>query len=79
MRLLLASTTILAVFLGGYVGYGTAGVGGAILYGAMIGAGGAIFGSLLGRTALLLRRSWNVVVATAALVFLAVLFWGVYF
>jgi hypothetical protein len=78
MKLLVAVTTLLALLLGAYIGYRTAGVGGAIFYGALIGVGGTLLGSLLGRTALLLRHSWKVVVATTGLVLLAILTWGVY-
>ena len=79
MKLLVAVTTIVALLLGAYIGYGTAGVGGAILYGALIGVGGILAGSLLVRTAMLLRHSWKVVVATTGLVLLTILTWGLYF
>jgi len=78
MKLLVAVTTLLALLLGAYIGYGTAGIGGAIFYGSLIGIGGTLLGSLLARTAALLRHSWKVAVATTALVLLAVLTWGVY-
>ena len=78
MKLLVAVTTLVALLLGAYIGYGTAGVGGSIFYGALIGVGGTLLGSVLARTAVLLRRSWKVVVATTALVLLAILTWGVY-
>jgi hypothetical protein len=79
MKLLVAVTTIVALLLGAYIGYGTAGMGGAILYGALIGVGGILAGSLLVRTAMLLRYSWKVVVATTGLVLLTILTWGLYF
>jgi hypothetical protein len=78
MKPFVGLTTLLAVVLGLYLGYGVAGVGGAILYGAVIGAGGAVLGLLLGRTARLLRHSWRLVLATAVLVLLAVVMWDVY-
>jgi hypothetical protein len=78
MKLLVAVTTFVALLLGAYIGYDAAGVGGAIFYGALIGVGGTLLGRLLGRTAVLLRHSWKVVVATTALVLLAILTWGVY-
>jgi hypothetical protein len=78
MKALVAITTVVALLLGAYIGYGTAGIGGAILYGSLIGLGGTLLGSLLARTVVLLRHSWKVVVATTALVVLAVLTWGVY-
>jgi hypothetical protein len=78
MKALVSVTTLVALLLGAYIGYGTAGVGGAMLYGSLIGIGGALLGSLLARTAVLLRHSWKVAAATTALVVLAVLTWGVY-
>lgn len=78
MKLLVGLTTALGVLLGLYLGYGIAGVGGAVLFGAVIGVGGSLFGSLLGRTARLLRHSWRLVFATAALILVAVLMWDVY-
>ena len=78
MTLLVGLTTALGVLLGLYLGYDIAGVGGAVLFGAVIGVGGILFGSLLGRTARLLRHSWRVVFATAVLVLVTVVMWGVY-
>jgi hypothetical protein len=78
MKLLVGLTTALGVLLGLYLGYGIAGVGGAILFGAVIGVGGSLFGSLLGRTARLLRHSWRLAFATAALILVAVVMWDVY-
>jgi hypothetical protein len=79
LKVLVAATTVLAALLGVYLGYGTAGIGGAIFYGVLIGIGGTLLGTLLGRTALLVRYSWKVVVATTGLVLVTVLTWDVYF
>jgi hypothetical protein len=76
MRLLVTATTIIAVLLGMYIGYTTAGFGAAILYGALIGVGGVLFGSLLGRTLMLLR--WKIVIAATGLLVIGILTWGVY-
>jgi hypothetical protein len=78
MKLVVGLTTLIAVLLGAYLGYGSAGIGGAILYGALIGVGGGLLGALLWTTARLLRHTWRLVFATAVLVLLAVVMWGVY-
>jgi hypothetical protein len=78
MKLLVAVTTLVALLLGAYVGYDAAGIGGAIFYGVLLGIGGTLLGSLVARTAVLVRRSWKVAVATTALALLAILTWGVY-
>jgi hypothetical protein len=78
MTLLVGMTTLIAALLGAYLGYGSAGVGGAILYGAVIGVGGTLLSALLWTTVRLLRHTWRLVVATAVLVLLAVVMWGVY-
>ena len=78
MTPLVAATTLVALFLGVYIGYGEAGVGGAIFYGALIGPGGTLLGSLLVRTAALLRGSWKILSAVAAVVMLVILTWSVY-
>ena len=79
MKVLVGATTVLAALPGVYLGYGTAGIGGAIFYGVLIGIGGRLFGSLLGRTALLVRYSWKVVLATTGLVLVTILTWDLYF
>jgi hypothetical protein len=79
LTVLVAATTVLAALLGVYLGYDTAGIGGAVFYGVLIGIGGTLLGRLLGRTALLVRYSWKVVVVTTGLVLVTILTWDVYF
>ena len=42
MKALVAITTLVALLLGAYIGYGTPGIGGAIFYGSLIGIGGTL-------------------------------------